>query len=78
MVMQLAVTGLTPDREVRLQVVHARLLVRPVAGQKVFIMTINLALTDFALAITHDLSDQLCAFSTICPRFKLFSIEAQS
>ena len=35
-------------------------------------MTIDLAATDFALAITHDLCDQSCVVSTICPRFQLF------
>ena len=33
-------------------------------------MTIDLAATDLALAITHDLCDQLYVLSTTCPRFQ--------
>ena len=41
-------------------------------------MTIDLAATDFALAITHDLRDQSCVRSTICPRFRKESVVARS
>ena len=37
-------------------------------------MTYDLAATDFALAITHDLCDQSYILSTICPRFRHFSV----
>ena len=39
-------------------------------------MIIDLAATDFAQAITHDLCDQSCVRFTICPRFQHFSVEA--
>ena len=35
-------------------------------------MTTDLAATDFALAITHDICDQSCVRSTICSRFHHF------
>ena len=41
-------------------------------------MTIDLATTDFALAIAHDLRDQLYVLSTICPRFQHFSVAGSS
>ena len=37
-------------------------------------MTIGLATTDFALAITHYICDQSYVLSTICPRFQHFSV----
>ena len=41
-------------------------------------MTIDLATTDFALAITHDLYDQSYVLSTICPRFQHISVAGRS
>ena len=41
-------------------------------------MTIDLAATDFALAMTHDLCDQWCVRFTIFPRFQHFSVAATS
>ena len=37
-------------------------------------MTIDLATTDFALAITHDLCERSYVLSMICPRFQHFSV----
>ena len=37
-------------------------------------MTIDIAATDFALAITHDLCDQSYVLSANCPRFQHFSV----
>ena len=37
-------------------------------------MTIDLATTDVAIAITHDLCDQSYVLSTICPRFQNCSV----
>ena len=41
-------------------------------------MTIDniIAATGFALAITHDLCDQSCARSTICPQFQFVAVAA--
>ena len=41
-------------------------------------MTIDLATTDFALAITHDHCDQSYVLSTMCPRFQHFSFAGKS
>ena len=41
-------------------------------------MTIDLATTDFALAINHDLCDQSYVLSTICPRFQHVSVSSRS
>ena len=41
-------------------------------------MTIDLATTDFVLAITHDLCDQSYVLSTICPRFQHFPVAGWS
>ena len=41
-------------------------------------MNIDLAATDFALPITHDLCDQSCVLCTSCPRFQHFSVAARS
>ena len=45
---------------------------------EVFNMTIGLAATDFALAITHDLCEQSYVLSTICLRFQDFSVAGRS
>ena len=41
-------------------------------------MTIELATTDFALAINHDLCDQSYVLSTICPIFQPFSVAGRN
>ena len=41
-------------------------------------MTIDLAMNDFALAITHDLCDQSYFLFTIHPRFQHFSVAGRS
>ena len=41
-------------------------------------MTIDLATTDFAFVITHDLCDRSYVLSTICPRFQHFSVAGRS
>ena len=41
-------------------------------------MTIDLATTDSAMAITHDLCDQSYVLNTICPRFQHFSVAGRS
>ena len=41
-------------------------------------ITSELAATDFTLAITHDICDQSCVPSKICPSFQYFSVVARS